>query len=258
MVSQMRVPIAAGNWKMNKTVKEASAFAEAFPGDASFGEVEVIICPPFTALVALASAWQQTPVKLGAQNMHWELKGAFTGEISPLMLSELGCEYVILGHSERRHIFGEKSEAIGKKVHTAFCQNLKPILCVGETIEERESGKTKETIKEQLLLGVELLESEQTKNLVIAYEPVWAIGTGKAATPEDALEVITFIREELKNKFGEEASELIRILYGGSVSPDNIYDFVNHPQIDGTLVGGASLDPTKFGKIVVQTEKAKT
>ncbi len=253
----VRTLIAAGNWKMYKTVQEASAYAEAFLSRVgNFQEVEMIICPPFTALPALSQSLSHSPVKLGAQNMHWEVKGAFTGEIAPSMLKELRCQYVILGHSERRHIFRETSEEVGKKVQSAFAWDLCPILCVGETLEERENGATNQIVEEQLLKGIESLPPEKAHTLVIAYEPVWAIGTGKAATPHDAEEVIAFIRQKLGEKLGQEMVEKIRILYGGSVTPENVFDFVVRPSIDGTLVGGASLDPEKFWKIVQETYRA--
>jgi triosephosphate isomerase len=252
-----RTLIAAGNWKMHKTSQEASAYAEAFLGRVGdFRQVEIIICPPFTALPFLSEKLAASPVKLGAQNMHWEAKGAFTGEIAPAMLKEFRCEYVILGHSERRHIFRETSQEVGKKVQAALDWDIRPILCVGETLEERENGRTEAVVEEQLLRGIETVALDKATHLVIAYEPVWAIGTGKAATPQDAEEVIDFIREKLGQQFNQEIAQSIRILYGGSVTPENVFEFVVRPQIDGTLVGGASLDPVKFWNIVEATYKA--
>jgi len=253
-----RIPIAAGNWKMNKTSQEASAYAEAFlPQIKDFKkEVEIIICPPFTALPTLVSYFRNSPVKLGAQNMHWEEKGAFTGEVSAPMIKEWGCQYVILGHSERRHIFRETSEEVGKKVKKALEWGINPILCVGETLEEREKGETEKVVEEQLLLGLVDVPNTKASSVVIAYEPVWAIGTGKAATSEDALKVISFIRGKLSSRFDVEISNNIRILYGGSVSPENVLDFLREDEIDGTLVGGASLDPLKMIKIVEETLRA--
>lgn len=253
----IRTPIAAGNWKMNKTSQEASAYAEAFLREVdNFQKVEIILCPPFTSLPLLSEKLATSGIKLGAQNMHWEDKGAFTGEIAPAMIQEFRCDYVILGHSERRHIFRETSQEVGKKVQTAINWNLCPILCVGETLEEREKGKTEDVVMEQLLCGVELVPPQKAKELVVAYEPVWAIGTGRAATPSDAEEVISLIREKLSQKFNPEIAQSIRILYGGSVSPENVFEFVVQPHIDGTLVGGASLDPVKFWKIVEETYRA--
>ncbi|MGC8777135.1 MAG: triose-phosphate isomerase [Candidatus Caldatribacteriaceae bacterium] len=253
----VRTLIAAGNWKMHKTSQEASAYAEAFLNSVGhLRQVEIVLCPPFTSLPSLSQKLAASPVKLGAQNMHWETKGAFTGEIAPAMIKEFRCEYVILGHSERRHIFRETPSEVGKKVRTAINWDIRPILCVGETLEEREGGKTEEVVEEQLLQGIESVPPGQALYLVIAYEPVWAIGTGKAATPQDAEEVIGFIREKLAQKFGQEIAQSIRILYGGSVTPENVFEFVVKPQIDGTLVGGASLDPVKFWKIVEETYRA--
>ncbi len=255
----MRVPITAGNWKMYKTVEEASAFAEALLNEASsLTEVEMIVCPPYTALSSLSQYFEGTPLALGAQNMHWETQGAYTGEISALMLKETGCSYVILGHSERRHVFHETSGEVGKKVATAFENELVPILCVGETIEEREQGRTQSVVQEQLMAGIDRLGSHNAGRLVIAYEPVWAIGTGKASTPEDAREVVAYIRSLYADRFGKEVSESIRILYGGSVKPDNVYEFVKEEQIDGTLVGGASLDPVSFLTIAGETRRVYT
>ena len=253
-----RIPIAAGNWKMNKTAQEASAYAEAFlPHTKNLEkEIEIIICPPFTALSTLSPYFRNSLIKLGAQNMHWEEKGAFTGEVCAPMIKEWGCQYVILGHSERRHIFRETSEEIGKKVKKALEWGINPILCVGETIEEREKGETEKIVEEQLLLGVADIPDTKASSLVVAYEPVWAIGTGKAATPEDAREIISFIRDKLSFGFSSEVSDNIRILYGGSVSPENVLDFLRKEEIDGTLVGGASLDPLKMIKIVEETLRA--
>jgi len=253
-----RIPIAAGNWKMNKTAQEASAYAEAFlPHTKNLEkEIEIIICPPFTALSTLSPYFRNSLIKLGAQNMHWEEKGAFTGEVCAPMIKEWGCQYVILGHSERRHIFRETSEEIGKKVKKALEWGINPILCVGETIEEREKGETEKIVEEQLLLGVADIPDTKASSLVVAYEPVWAIGTGKAATPEDAREIISFIRDKLSFRFSSEVSDNIRILYGGSVSPENVLDFLRKEEIDGTLVGGASLDPLKMIKIVEETLRA--
>lgn len=252
----MRKPIAAGNWKMNKNIAEASAYAEALLQELGTLDVEVIICPPFTSLHALSQKIAGSPVKLGAQNMHWELKGAFTGEVSGPMLLEIGCKYVILGHSERRHIFRETAEEVGQKVQTALKLGLQPILCVGETLEEREKGETEAILTYQLEKGIEgIITLANVESMVIAYEPVWAIGTGKAATPQDAQEAIAFVREKISEKLGKERAQKIRILYGGSVSPENVAQFVNQKDIDGTLVGGASLDVGKFLNIIKETAR---
>lgn len=243
---------------MNKTVEEASVFAEALlAGLPGMDGIEVIICPPFTALYPLSQKCAGSPVQIAPQNMHWEAKGAFTGEISAGMIQECHCHYVVLGHSERRHIFRETSEEIGKKVKAALDAHLCPILCVGETIEEREVGKTEQIIKEQLLLGLTSVSPEKASQVVVAYEPVWAIGTGKAATPDDAHFVISYIRQFIGEEYGPVVAEAVRILYGGSVTPDNVYDFMKDPDIDGTLVGGASLDPAKFLKIIQESRRAK-
>jgi len=245
----MRKPLIAGNWKMHKTVPEAvSLVKELKELLTEIKDREVLVCPPFTAIYAVKSEIEGSPIKLGAQNMFYEEKGAFTGEISPLMLKDLGCSYVILGHSERRHIFGETDELINKKVASAVKHGLVPILCVGELLEERESGKTKSVVERQLLGGLKGLK--EGDEFVIAYEPVWAIGTGKTATPEQAQEVHKFIRELLAENFGREKAERVRILYGGSVKPENIKGLMEMPDIDGALVGGASLRADSFAKIV--------
>ena len=245
----MRKPLIAGNWKMHKTVPEAvSLVKELKELLTEIKDREVLVCPPFTAIYAVKSEIEESPIKLGAQNMFYEEKGAFTGEISPLMLKDLGCSYVILGHSERRHIFGETDKLINKKVASAVDHGLVPILCVGELLEERESGKTKNVVERQLLEGLKGLK--EGDEFVIAYEPVWAIGTGKTATPEQAQEVHGFIRELLAENFGREKAERVRILYGGSVKPENIKGLMEMPDIDGALVGGASLKAASFAKIV--------
>ena len=247
----MRKYLIAGNWKMHKTVEEARKFFEVFLKKLEEKAVdrEIMIAPPFTCMFACAEAVKGSIVKLGAQNACWEPKGAFTGEISPEMLKEFGVKYVIIGHSERRHIFGETDELINKRVKGVFSAGLVPVLCVGETLEEREAGKTFDVVKNQLEEGLKGLSGVNGENLVIAYEPVWAIGTGKTATPLQAQEVHQFIRERLKDLFGEKVSQQIRILYGGSVKPENAGSILEQPDIDGVLVGGASLDPEKFYEI---------
>ncbi len=247
----MRRKFIAGNWKMNKTNKEAVELVKGLVKELSGVEdVDIVVCPPFTALSDVSKEIESTNIDLGAQNMYYEEKGAFTGEVSPLMLKDVGCKYVILGHSERRGIFGEKSELIEKKVISAFSHDLIPILCVGETLEEREAEKTFSVVENELRSELKSLTKDQVKKIVIAYEPIWAIGTGKSATTLDAKEVIDFIRDILKDMFDEEVKEAVRILYGGSVKPDNISSFMEEKTIDGALVGGASLKVDSFSAIV--------
>ncbi len=237
---------------MHKTQKETQQFFNEFLSKISeidFSDREIMIAPPFTVLPIVQKLTEGTPIKLGAQNACWAKEGPFTGEISPIMLKELGVEYVILGHSERRHLFGETDEIISKRVEGVYKCGLIPILCVGETLEERKNYKTLEVVGKQLFEGLKKLEKIEAKSIVIAYEPVWAIGTGINATPEEAEQVHLFIREKLKDIFSKEIVENIRILYGGSVSPFNIKDLMKKPNIDGVLVGGASLDPYKFLEI---------
>lgn len=248
----MRRPIFAANWKMNHTLKESKEYFEKFLRllqEKDFSDREIVIAPPFTALYYVKDLIQGTEIKLASQNAHFAERGAFTGEISPLMLSEIGVKYVILGHSERRHIFGETDELIKKRVEGVYNHGLNPILCVGETLSERIEGKTFQVVEKQLKEGLSLLEDIDPERIVIAYEPVWAIGTGKTATPEQAQEAQSFIRNLLSQAYGKEKAEKIRILYGGSVTPENVKELMKEPDIDGLLVGGASLDPEKFFKI---------
>ena len=247
----MRRKFIAGNWKMNKTNQEAKELVEGLVKELSgIDSVDIVVCPPFTALSDVKSVIDGSNIALGAQNMYFEEKGAFTGEISPLMLKDVGCEYVILGHSERRGIFGEKSDLIEKKVISAFDHGLTPILCVGETLSEREAGDTFKVVEGELRNELKSLSKEQMKKVVIAYEPIWAIGTGKSATSSDAKEVIDFIRKILADMFDNEVKDSVRILYGGSVKPDNISSFMKEETIDGALVGGASLKVDSFSAIV--------
>lgn len=246
----MRKPIIAGNWKMNKTLGEAIELVNQIKEEANKTDVEVVVCCPFTALSEVVKAREGSKLKVGAQNMHWEEEGAYTGEISANMLRDLGVDYVILGHSERRQYFKETDEIINKKLKKAMEKGLKPILCVGESLEEREADKTFAVVKEQTLAGLEGLDKDQAKDLVIAYEPVWAIGTGKTATSEEANQVIGYIRSLLEDKYGSEISEEIRIQYGGSVKPSNASEIMNQVDIDGALVGGASLEARDFLEIV--------
>ncbi len=251
----MRIPLIAGNWKMNTTVAEAQALVGQMTGALSRIEgVEVLLCPPFVSLTAVRDMLQGSAIQLGAQNMYWEDKGAFTGEVSPLMLAPL-CQYVILGHSERRHIFQESDEVIACKVCAAIRARLKPILCVGERLEENEAGRAEEVIGSQLRLS--LAGCGDIDSLVVAYEPVWAIGTGRAATGEQANQTIGFIRRVLGELFGAERAAATRILYGGSVTSSNIAEFIRQPEIDGALVGGASLKALDFISIADQTASIK-
>ncbi len=250
-----RLPIAAGNWKMNKTVEEASAFAEALLGlSPNTTEIEIILCPPFISLYPLSQKLINTNIKIAAQNLHWEAKGAFTGEISAPMLKAIPCQYVICGHSERRHLFGETSQDIGKKVKSSLQYGLRPILCVGETLEEREAGQTEAVVFEHLSQGAFHLTQEEVRLTVVAYEPVWAIGTGKAATPQDAHQVIAFIRHQLAVQFNQEIAATIRILYGGSVTSQNARAFLKQNSIAGLLIGGSSLDPQELLKIINEAD----
>ncbi|MEI6970495.1 MAG: triose-phosphate isomerase [bacterium] len=246
----MRKPIVAGNWKMYKTVDEAVALASAVKLELqNFTEAEVIICPPFTALKAVGDALQGSYIKLGAQNMHWEKEGAFTGEISPAMLRSVFCHYVILGHSERRALFNETNEAVNRKVKAALAAGLKPIVCVGETLAEREAGRTNEVVRTQLEGGLAGIETGAS-GIILAYEPVWAIGTGKTASPAQAQEVHAFLRSTLAKIFGDNAAANIRIQYGGSVKPANARELFSQPDIDGGLIGGAALEARSFVEIV--------
>lgn len=247
----MRRRIIAGNWKMNKTRDEAVDLV----GDlkemlADVGDVEVVVCPPFTALDAVREALRGSNIELGAQNMHWEEEGAFTGEISPLMLRNLGCMYVILGHSERRTYFGETDETVNRKVKSAMANGLLPIICVGETLDERDAGKTEEVVVRQTKAALSGVKTNGAERIVIAYEPVWAIGTGRTASADEANRVIHIIRQSVAEVFNERIAQEVRIQYGGSVKPQNIADFLRQPEIDGALVGGASLDPASFAAIV--------
>ncbi len=245
----MRTPLVAGNWKMFKTVAEARhLISELVPGMQTVLGVEKVICPPYTALMAAAALLEGSDIGLGAQNMHWEESGAFTGEIAPPMVAEL-CSYIIVGHSERRALFGETNETVNRKVGAALAHNLTPIVCVGETLDENEAGQTAEVVARQVregLASISLGAGDEVP-LVIAYEPVWAIGTGRAATPEGANAVLAdVIRPALAELFGESTAQAIRILYGGSVKGNNAAEFFQQPEIDGALVGGASLKAAEF------------
>jgi triosephosphate isomerase len=248
----MRKKIIAANWKMNMTQAEATAFVATFlleMGEST--EVEVVIVPPFTAIEVVNSALEQAPqIKVGAQNMYWERFGAFTGEISPAMLRDLFVRYVVLGHSERRTLFGETDEIVNRKVHAAHEATLRPIVCIGETLEQRERGDVEKVLEKQLKGSLAGLGSKELLETVVAYEPVWAIGTGKTATVAQAQEAHAFIRNTLSDMCDDNTAEKIRIQYGGSVKPDNTRSLMTQRDIDGALVGGASLDPRSFAQIV--------
>jgi triosephosphate isomerase len=247
----MRKPFIVGNWKMNKTTEEAVTLVEGIKNqlnDAS--QVDVAVCPVFTVLNSVKKVINDSVIALGAQNLHWEEKGAFTGEISAEMLLDCGCSYVIIGHSERRKYFGETDVSVNRKIKAALKAGLTPIVCVGESLEDREQNKTIDIIRAQLRGAFADLEKDSVKKIVVAYEPVWAIGTGKTATPDQAQEVHKFIRAWLKEHFSEELVDNLRILYGGSVKPANTKELMSEPDIDGALVGGASLKVDSFLGII--------
>lgn len=255
----MRTTLIVGNWKMNKTASEAASFVHelmhALPISPS---VEIVLAPPFTALQSVRTALGSTSrIGLGAQNVHWEQQGAFTGEISAPMLRDLGCTYVILGHSERRTLFGERDEDIRKKVRAALMNELRPILCVGESLAEREAGRTEAIVTGQVTAALAALTAPELSTLTIAYEPIWAIGTGHAATPEQAVAVHQEIRRCIANKWNNETAERLRILYGGSVTPQNAEAFLIESEIDGALVGGACLKTESFATIALAAQKKR-
>jgi len=245
----MRKAVIAGNWKMHKTNSEARVLARAIrDGAADVSQCEIVLAPPFTALAAVSEELKGSSIILAAQNVHWEAKGAFTGEISIPMLQDLGCGMVILGHSERRQFFGETDALVNRRVRAVLDSGLQPIVCIGETLAERESEKHHSVVAQQLAGGLDGLTRQNLLRIILAYEPVWAIGTGRTASPETAQEMHRMIREWLSDKFGEEAKE-VRILYGGSVKPDNIDALMLQPDIDGALVGGACLEAESFLRI---------
>lgn len=251
----MRKPLIAGNWKMHKTAAEAAAFGEEIRALLQNVEaVEVLVCPPFTALHALGEKLSGTPIRLGAQNMHEASHGAFTGEVSAAMLQEAGCTYVILGHSERRQMMGETDERVNAKVKAAAAAGLHPVVCVGESSEQRQAGETEAVVADQVRAALRDAPADAVPGFVIAYEPIWAIGTGETPTPEDANRVASVIRKTIGDMFGVETAVRVRIQYGGSVNADNIASFVAQPDIDGALVGGASLTADSFANIVKNTE----
>jgi triosephosphate isomerase (TIM) len=241
----------AGNWKMYKTPAETTAFFEKFrPLAGNASHCEVVICPPFTDLAAAVAAASGSSIRIGAQNIAWAKEGAFTGEVSGPMIAGLGASHAIVGHSERRQYFCETDETVLKRTQAALEFGLTPIVCVGERLEDRESGRTAAVLEQQFAGGIAGLSEQQFAKIVIAYEPVWAIGTGKTATPEIAADAHRTIRAAVREKFGKDAADAIRILYGGSVKPDNTRTLMAQPEIDGVLVGGASLDPVSFASIV--------
>ncbi|MCS1352191.1 triose-phosphate isomerase [Mechercharimyces sp. CAU 1602] len=246
----MRTPIIAGNWKMNKDQEETIDFIRSFPASTLPADVSVVLCVPFPVIPLLVHAAEETDVAIGAQNMHWENEGAYTGEVSATMLVKAGVEYVILGHSERRLYFMETDEMINRKVKSALASGLTPIVCVGESLAEREAQQTTDVVRKQVLRALAGIETTVLERVVIAYEPVWAIGTGKASTPVEAGKVITSIRDTLREQFTVAVANAVRIQYGGSVKPDNIAAYMAETDIDGALVGGASLDPTMFFHLV--------
>ena len=247
----MRKPIIAGNWKMYKTLPEAKDLVKGLISKlAALDQVEVVFCPPFTALSTVKELLQGTKHGLGAQDLYWKEQGAFTGEISPLMLKDVGCDYVIIGHSERREHFGETDATVNQKAKAALAHGIKPIICVGESLAQREAGETSALIKSQTEKALAEISASDLAKVVIAYEPIWAIGTGRSSTAQDANEVIGLIRKTIAGVYGAELAEQVRIQYGGSVKPENIKEYMEQPEIDGALVGGASLDVESFYRIV--------
>lgn len=252
----MRTPIIAGNWKLNKTSREAIQLVEELKREVStIVGVDIVVCPTFTSLESVSEAITETNIALGAQNLYWADSGAFTGEISAPMLKDFGVQYVIIGHSERRQYFGETNETVAKRIRAALTHGLTPIVCVGENLAEREANKTFDVIKDHCEGSLKGLTADEAGKLVIAYEPVWAIGTGKTATPEQAQEVHAFIRQLLGKLFGAEVASSVRIQYGGSVTPENIAILISQTDIDGALVGGASLKAPSFAAIVKAAKK---
>ncbi|MGA8942734.1 MAG: triose-phosphate isomerase [Thermoactinomyces sp.] len=246
----MRKPVIAGNWKMHKTVSEALDFVKELKDTVLPSDVEAVLCAPFLALPALVAETKETGIGIGAQNVHYEEQGAFTGEISMPMLQEVGVKYVIIGHSERRAYYNETDESVNKKTKAAHGYGFTPIVCVGEVLEEREKGQTGEVVTSQVKAAVQGLSAQEMEKTIIAYEPVWAIGTGKASTAADAQEVCRLIRTTIADLFGSSVADKVRIQYGGSVKPENIASFMEQADIDGALVGGASLKAESFSRLV--------
>jgi triosephosphate isomerase len=253
----MRTPFIAANWKMHKTVHETVVFIKEFRSLVKDVEdVEIVVAPPFTALHSAAEAARNSNVGIAAQDVHWERQGAFTGQISAEMVKEAGADYVIIGHSERRRLFHETDDTVNRKLLAVLAAQLTPIVCIGETLEEREGGQTLAVLDRQLTQGLDSLNGDQVASLVLAYEPVWAIGTGRNATPEQAGEAHAHIRSRLRQGFGGHAADQCHVIYGGSVKPDNIHELVALPDVDGALVGGASLDVAGFNGIVARSRQS--
>ncbi|MDQ7053785.1 MAG: triose-phosphate isomerase [candidate division KSB1 bacterium] len=251
----MRKKIIAGNWKMHKTPAEALQLVnELKVKTVNIEKVDMVVCPPYLAILTVRAVLKETPIRVGAQNLFWENEGAYTGEISAPMLVDAGCTYVIIGHSERRQYFHETDETINRKIKKALEFRLKPIFCIGETLEQREAGQTFTVLKTQLDGGLQDIDASAMQNIIIAYEPVWAIGTGRNATPEQAQEAHQFIRSSLAEKFGRPIADELRIQYGGSVKPENVEALLSQPDVDGALVGGASLKADSFAKIIEAAE----
>jgi len=246
----MRTPVIAGNWKMNKSIKDGIEFIEAIKTDVKDTDVEVLICAPYTLLQDLVKTAKETNIKIGAQNMHYEDNGAFTGEITADMLLEIGVTHVIIGHSERRQYYGETDETVNLKTIKALSKGLVPVVCVGETLEQRDANKTKEVCKRQIEAAFVNIEPKDAVNIIVAYEPIWAIGTGKTATSQEANDVIAYIRSVIESLYSDDVSEEVRIQYGGSVKPSNVEEIMNETDIDGALVGGASLKADSFIQLV--------
>jgi triosephosphate isomerase (TIM) len=253
----MRIPFIAANWKMHKTVHEAVVFVKEFRGLVKdIADVEIVVAPPFTAVHAVAEAARNSNVGVAAQNAYWERQGAFTGEVSAEMVLEAGADYVILGHSERRQLFGETDQTVNRRLIAALAAKLTAIVCIGETLEEREAEQTLEVLDRQLKAGLDSMTGEQIAGLVMAYEPVWAIGTGRNATPAQAGEAHAHIRQRLRQWFGGDAADHCHVIYGGSVKPDNIHELMMLPDVDGALVGAASLEIKSFQEIVARSRKS--
>lgn len=257
MTVDNKMPFIAGNWKMHKTISEAADLVKALNESSSeLADAEIVVIPPYTALSEITKTLQGSTIKIGAQNLFWEEKGAFTGEVSAPMLKDAGCQYVVIGHSERRQYFGETDETVNKKIKAALAHALMPIVCIGESLEEREKGEIIDKVDSQINAGLEGLQKEQMSQIIIAYEPIWAIGTGLTATPAQAEEVHSFIREKLTEKYGNETASYAIILYGGSAKPDNTYSLLIEKNINGALVGGASLEADSFIQIAKESIKA--
>lgn len=245
----MRTPIIAGNWKMNNTIKEGLDLIEGIKSKNLDNNVEKVVCVPFTLLKDVKEVLKGTDIKLGAQNMHWEESGAFTGEVSPIMLKEIEVDYVIIGHSERRQYFNETDETVNKKIKSALDKGINPIVCVGETLEEREANKARDKVENQIISAFKDIDKEDVEKIVVAYEPIWAIGTGKTATADEANDMIAFIRDTIGALYADKKN-IVRIQYGGSVKPSNVKELMGKSEIDGALVGGASLKAPDFVQLI--------